>query len=64
MSVIRDNYSISRKNYPPFLKQSNVGGSKTNTAFRDRERIDRVTQAFLVMKKFDIAKLLETYEGK
>ena len=29
-----------------------------------RERIDRVTQAFLVMKKLDIAKLKEAYEGK
>ena len=30
----------------------------------DREKIDRVTQAFLVMKKLDIAKLQEAYEGK
>jgi len=30
----------------------------------DRERIDRVTQAFLVMKKIDMAKLQEVYEGK
>jgi len=30
----------------------------------DRERIDRVTQAFLVMKKLDIAKLQEAYDGK
>jgi len=29
-----------------------------------REQIDRVTQAFLPMKKFDIAKLKEAYEGK
>ena len=26
-------------------------------------QIDRVTQAFLKMKKFDIAKLREAYEG-
>jgi len=30
----------------------------------DQEKIDRVTKAFLVMKKFDIAKLQEAYEGK
>ena len=30
----------------------------------DRETIDRVTQAFLVMKKLDIAKLKEEYDGK
>jgi predicted 3-demethylubiquinone-9 3-methyltransferase (glyoxalase superfamily) len=30
----------------------------------DRERIDRVTQAFLDMKKIDIAKLQEVYDGK
>lgn len=30
----------------------------------DRERIDRVTQAFLVMKKLDIARLQEAYGGK
>jgi predicted 3-demethylubiquinone-9 3-methyltransferase (glyoxalase superfamily) len=30
----------------------------------DRERIDRVTQAFLVMKKIDIAKLQDAYKGK
>jgi predicted 3-demethylubiquinone-9 3-methyltransferase (glyoxalase superfamily) len=30
----------------------------------DREKIDRVTQAFLVMKKLDLAKLQEAYEGK
>jgi predicted 3-demethylubiquinone-9 3-methyltransferase (glyoxalase superfamily) len=29
-----------------------------------REQIDRVTQAFLPMKKFDIAKLKAAYEGK
>jgi predicted 3-demethylubiquinone-9 3-methyltransferase (glyoxalase superfamily) len=29
-----------------------------------REQIDRVTQAFLPMKKFDVAKLQEAYEGR
>lgn len=30
----------------------------------DREKIDRVTQAFLVMKKIDIARLQAVYDGK
>lgn len=30
----------------------------------DRERIDRVTRAFLVVKRIDIDKLQETYDGK
>ncbi len=30
----------------------------------DAEQIDRVTQAFLPMKKFDIAELQKAYEGK
>ena len=29
-----------------------------------REQIDRITQAFLPMKKFDIATLKRAYEGK
>jgi hypothetical protein len=29
-----------------------------------REQIDRVTQAFLPMKKLEIAKLKEAYDGK
>jgi len=29
-----------------------------------REQVDRVTQAFLPMKKLDIAKLKEAYAGK
>jgi len=31
---------------------------------QDRERLDRVTQAFLKMKKFDLAALQGAYEGK
>lgn len=31
---------------------------------QDRERLDRVTRAFLKMKKFNIAELREAYEGK
>jgi predicted 3-demethylubiquinone-9 3-methyltransferase (glyoxalase superfamily) len=30
----------------------------------DQGKIDRVTEAFLVMKKLDIVKLQEAYEGK
>jgi hypothetical protein len=29
-----------------------------------REQIDRITQAFLPMKKFDLATLQSAYEGK
>jgi hypothetical protein len=29
-----------------------------------REQIDRVTQAFLPMKKFDLAELQRAYEGR
>jgi hypothetical protein len=29
-----------------------------------REQIDRITQAFLPMKKFDLATLQKTYQGK
>ncbi len=30
----------------------------------DPEKIDRVVQAFLQMKRFDLAKLQKAYEGK
>jgi hypothetical protein len=30
----------------------------------DRERMDRVTEAFLQMKKIDTAKLRQVYEGQ
>jgi hypothetical protein len=29
-----------------------------------REQVDRVTQAFLPMKKFDLAELQKAYEGE
>jgi hypothetical protein len=29
-----------------------------------KEQIERITQAFLPMKKFDVAKLNEAYQGK
>jgi hypothetical protein len=31
---------------------------------QDPEKLDRVTQAFLPMKKFDLAALQRAYEGK
>jgi hypothetical protein len=30
----------------------------------DRQKLERVTRAFLKMKKFDIATLRQAYEGK
>jgi len=67
------------KNYLPFLKRSNAAGLKDKYGVswqvvptgmddmlqgEDRERIDRVTRPFLVMKKIDIARLQEVYDGK
>ena len=69
---------ITGRNFPPFLKPSSVAGSRTNLAslgrsFRPQmdemmrngtpEQIARVTQAFLKMKKFDLAELRKAYQG-
>jgi len=53
---LKDKYSLSWQVVPASM----------NEMMRDddQEKIDRVTQAFLVMKKMDIAKLQEAYEGK
>ncbi|MGE5222380.1 MAG: VOC family protein, partial [Omnitrophica WOR_2 bacterium] len=53
---LKDKYGISWQIVPANMDEMLRGG--------DRERIDRVTQAFLVMKKFDMAKLQEAYDGK
>ena len=53
---LKDKYGISWQVVPPGMDEMLRGD--------DRERIDRVTQAFLVMKKLDIAKLQEAYDGK
>jgi predicted 3-demethylubiquinone-9 3-methyltransferase (glyoxalase superfamily) len=53
---LKDKYGLSWQVVPTNMDEMLRGD--------DREKIDRVTKAFLVMKKFDIAKLLEAYEGK
>jgi len=53
---IKDRFGFSWQIVPTGMEEMLLGD--------DRERIDRVTQAFLVMKKLDIAKLKEAYEGK
>jgi predicted 3-demethylubiquinone-9 3-methyltransferase (glyoxalase superfamily) len=53
---LKDKYGFSWQVAPTGMDEMLVGN--------DRERIDRVTQAFLVMKKIDMAKLQEVYEGK
>ena len=52
---LKDKYGISWQVVPAGMDEM-LGGS-------DQKKIDRVTQAFLVMKKIDIAKLQEAYKG-
>jgi predicted 3-demethylubiquinone-9 3-methyltransferase (glyoxalase superfamily) len=53
---LKDKFGVSWQIVPASMDEMLQGG--------DRERIDRVTQAFLVMKKLDIAKLNEAYGSK
>jgi predicted 3-demethylubiquinone-9 3-methyltransferase (glyoxalase superfamily) len=53
---LKDKYGLSWQITPTILNE--MLGSK------DEKKIARVTQAFLKMKRFDIAKLKEAYEGK
>lgn len=53
---LKDKYGVSWQITPRELGEMMKSGS--------REQIDRLTQAFLPMKKFDIIKLKEAYEGK
>ncbi len=53
---LKDKYGVSWQIVPTVMNEMMKNGS--------REQIDRVTQAFLPMKKFDIVKLKEAYEGK
>jgi predicted 3-demethylubiquinone-9 3-methyltransferase (glyoxalase superfamily) len=53
---LKDKFGFSWQVVPAGMDEMLRGG--------DRERIDRVTQAFLVMKKLDIVKLQEAYDGK
>ncbi|HSB65449.1 MAG TPA: VOC family protein [Anaerolineales bacterium] len=53
---LKDKYGLSWQVVPSGMEKF-LGGD-------DRDRIDRVTQAFLKMKKIDLAKLREAYEGR
>lgn len=53
---LKDKYGLSWQIVPTILGEL-LGGD-------DGERSGRVTQAFLAMKKFDISKLQEAYDGK
>lgn len=53
---LKDKYGVSWQISPKAVDEMMSTGSQ--------EQIDRVTKAFLQMKKFDIAKLKEAYEGK
>jgi len=52
---LKDKYGVSWQIVPEVMDEMMSKGT--------REQIDRVTQAFLPMKKFDIEKLKEAYEG-
>lgn len=52
---LKDKYGVSWQIVPNIMEEIMKNGTK--------EQIDRVTQAFLPMKKFDIAKLKKAYEG-
>lgn len=53
---LKDKYGVSWQIVPTAFDEMMSKGT--------REQLDRVTQAFLPMKKFDVAKLKEAYEGK
>jgi predicted 3-demethylubiquinone-9 3-methyltransferase (glyoxalase superfamily) len=52
----KDKYGVSWQIVPSIMDEMMASGDQT--------QIDRVTQAFLKMKKFDIAELKKAYEGK
>jgi predicted 3-demethylubiquinone-9 3-methyltransferase (glyoxalase superfamily) len=53
---LKDRYGLSWQVTPTAMDEMMAKGTP--------EQIARVTQAFLPMKKFDLAKLREAYEGK
>jgi predicted 3-demethylubiquinone-9 3-methyltransferase (glyoxalase superfamily) len=53
---LKDKYGVSWQIVPTIMDEMMKNGS--------REQIDRVTKAFLPMKKMDIAKLKEAYDGR
>jgi predicted 3-demethylubiquinone-9 3-methyltransferase (glyoxalase superfamily) len=52
---LKDKYGVSWQIVPTEMDEMLIQGT--------REQIDRLTQAFLPMKKFDIAKLKEAYHN-
>ncbi|MFC3418076.1 VOC family protein [Salinicoccus hispanicus] len=52
---LKDRFGVSWQIYPTVMEEMMANGS--------REQINRVTEAFLKMKKFDIAALEEAYRG-
>lgn len=53
---LKDKFGVSWQVVPEEMDEMMTTGTK--------EQIERVTEAFLKMKKFDLAKLREAYEGK
>ena len=53
---LKDKYGLSWQIVPTVLVEM--------LQDKDKKKVARVTEAFLKMKKFDIAKLKEAYEGK
>jgi len=53
---LKDKYGLSWQITPAAMDEMMRNGTQA--------QIDRLTQAFLPMKKFDLAKLIEAYEGK
>lgn len=53
---LKDKYGVSWQIVPTVMNEMMASG--------DQEKIARVTQAFLKMKKFDISQLKKAYEGK
>ena len=51
---LKDKYGVSWQIVPKEMGEMMSNGT--------REQVDRVTQAFLPMKKFDVAKLKQAYE--
>ena len=53
---LKDKYGVSWQVWPKAMGEMMNNGTQ--------EQIDRVVKAFMPMKKFDIQKLKEAYEGK
>jgi predicted 3-demethylubiquinone-9 3-methyltransferase (glyoxalase superfamily) len=53
---LKDKFGVSWQISPAILREMMTNGT--------RQQIDRVTQAFLPMKKFEVVELQKAYEGK